>query len=94
MSSEKDPQADADTEEIDIFDEEADQSEQIFDFVKVPSFISLISGNSVELLYFVKLASKGVAEKDILDHLDTLSVKVNVIFRVIIYSCVAQRISR
>ena len=67
VSSEKDPQADADTEEIDIFDEEADQSEQIFDFVTMPSFISLFSGNSVKPLYFVKLVSKGVAEKDISD---------------------------
>ena len=54
-------------EEIYIFDGEVDQSEQIFYFVTVPSFISLLSGNSVEQLYFVKLISKGVAEMDISD---------------------------
>ena len=84
MSSEKDPQADADAEKIGIFDEEADQSEQIFDFVTVPSFISLISGNSVEPLYFVKLVSKVLLKRIFQTHLDTLLVKVNVIFRVII----------
>ena len=52
-------------EEIYIFDGEVDQSEQIFYFVTVPSFISLFSGNSVEPLYFVKLISKDVAEMDI-----------------------------
>ena len=53
MSSEEDREADASTEEINIFDGEVDQSEQIFYFVTVPSFISLFSGNSVEPLYFV-----------------------------------------
>ena len=42
-------------------------TEQNFNFITVLSFISLISGNSVEPLYFVKLVSKGVAEKDISD---------------------------
>ena len=53
--------------EIDIFDGEVDQFEQIFYFVTVPSFISLFSGNSVEPLYFVKLISKDVTEMDISD---------------------------
>ena len=67
MSSEEDPEADAGTEEIDIFDGEVDQSEQIFYLVTVPSFVSLFSGNSVEPLYFVKLISKDVVEMDISD---------------------------
>ena len=67
VPSEEDPEDDTITDEIDIFDEEVDQSEQIFDFVTVPSFISLFSGSSVEPLYFVKLVSKGVAEMDISD---------------------------
>ena len=46
---------------------EVEQSEQIFYFVTVPSFISLFSGNSVEPLYFVKLISKDVTEMDISD---------------------------
>ena len=53
--------------EIDIFDGEVDQFEQIFYFVTVPSFISLFSGNSVKPLYFVKLISKDVAEMYISD---------------------------
>ena len=67
MSSEEDPAVDAGTEEIDNFDGEVDQSEQIFYFVTMPSFISLFSGNSVEPLHFVKLISKDVAEMDISD---------------------------
>ena len=67
VSSEEDPEADAGTEEIDIFDGAIDQSEQIFYFATVPSFISLFSGNSVKPLCFVKLISKDVAEMDISD---------------------------
>ena len=54
-------------EEIYIFDGEVDQSEQIFYFVTVPSFISLFSRNSVEPLYFVKFIWKDIAEMDISD---------------------------
>ena len=67
MSSKEYPEADSSTEEIDIFDGEVDQSEQIFYFVTVPSFISLFTGNFVEPLYFVKLTSKDVTEMDISD---------------------------
>ena len=67
MSSEEDPAVDAGTEEIDNFDGEVDQSEQIFYFVTVPSFISLFSGNSVKPLYFLKLISKDVTEMYISD---------------------------
>ena len=67
MSSEEDPAVDAGTEEIDNFDGEVDQSEQIFYLVTVPSFISLFSGNSVEPLYFLKLISKDVTEMYISD---------------------------
>ena len=55
MSSEEDPEADAGTEEIDIFDGEVGQSDQIFYFLTVASFIYLFSRNSVKPLYFVKL---------------------------------------
>ena len=79
VSSKEDLEADVSTEEI--FDEEADQSEQNFYFVTVPSFISLLSGNSVEPLCFVRLISKDCAEMDILD---TFLLKVNVIFRITI----------
>ena len=53
--------------EIDIFDGEVDQFEQIFYFVTVPSFIFLFSGNSGEPLCFVKVISKCVAQMDISD---------------------------
>ena len=54
-------------EEIYIFDGEVDQSEQIFYFVTVPSFISLFSGNSGEPLCFMKVISNCVAQMDISD---------------------------
>ena len=53
--------------EIDIFDGEVDQFEQIFYFVTVPSFISLFSGNSGEPLCFMKVISNCVAQMDISD---------------------------
>ena len=63
---------------------EVEQSEQIFYFVTVPSFISLFSGNSVEPLYFVMLISKDDALKWIFRiHTDTLLLKANVIFRLL-----------
>ena len=64
---------------------------QIFYFVTVPLFISLFSGNSVEPLYFVKLISQDLAEIDIPIHTYTFLLKVNVIFRVTIWSFVVQR---
>ena len=50
-----------------FFDEEVDQTEQVFDFVTVPSFISLFSGSSIEPLYFVKVTGKSVATEDLSD---------------------------
>ena len=63
---EADNNSDADKLE-DIFDEELDQSEQIFDFITAPSFVSLYSDNSIEPLYFVQITGKGVAEGHISD---------------------------
>ena len=50
-----------------LFDEEIDQTEQMFDFITVPSFVSLYSGSSIKPLYFVQVTGKGVAEEDISD---------------------------
>ena len=36
-----------------------DRSQQMFDFVEVPSYISLITGNTIQPLYFVKVTEKG-----------------------------------
>ena len=52
---------------IDMDDEEINQTYQMFEFVTVPSFVSLYSGNLIEPLYFVELTGKGVAKKDMSD---------------------------
>ena len=39
-------------------------SEQIFDFLHVPSFVTLFSGNQTEPLYFVKVTEKGTGHED------------------------------
>ena len=48
-------------------DEGIVQNQQIFDFVDVPSFVSLFTCNPAELLYFVKDNEKGTAIKDMRD---------------------------
>ena len=48
-------------------DEGIVQNQQIFDFVDVPSFVSLFTCNPAELLYFVKGNEKGTAIKDMRD---------------------------
>ena len=50
-----------------LFDEQIDQTEQVFDFITVPSFVSLYSESSIEPLYFIQVTGKGVAEEDISD---------------------------
>ena len=39
-------------------DEEVDHTEQIFDFIAVPSFVSLYTGSPIEPLYFVQVTGK------------------------------------
>ena len=53
--------------EDDKCDEDIDQNQQIFDFVDLPSFVSLFTGNPAEPLYFVKITEKGTAIKDMKD---------------------------
>ena len=55
---------DADVEE---FDEEINQTEQIFNFITVPSFVSLFFGSTIEPFYFVKITWKDVDEDHISD---------------------------
>ena len=43
-------------------DEEIDQTDQMFEFVTIPSFVSLF-----ELLYFVELTDKGIAKDEMSD---------------------------
>ena len=38
-----------------------------FEFIEVPAFVALVSGNENEPLYFVKIEEKGVSEKEMTD---------------------------
>ena len=44
-----------------------DKTEQIFDFLDVPSFVSLFSGNQNKPFYFVQVTVKGTDQKDLTD---------------------------
>ena len=62
------------TDDVESYDESDDdddgidkRTEQIFNFVDVPSFISLFSGSPNKPLYFVKIVEKGAASEDITD---------------------------
>ena len=50
-----------DDEKVDAID----KTEQIFDFLDFPLFVSLFSGNQNEPLYFVKFTEKVTAQKDL-----------------------------
>ena len=54
-------------DESDDDDDGIDRTGQIFNFVDVPSFISLFSGSPNEPLYFVKIVEKGTTSEDITD---------------------------
>ena len=48
-----------------MFDDEnaeGNRVQQVFEFVEAPSFVTL-TGTEVELLYFVQIIEKGVAER-------------------------------
>ena len=51
-------------------DEDVDKNQQMFDFVDVPSFVSLFTGHPVEPLYFAKVVEKGAAVEDMKDVYD------------------------
>ena len=46
---------------------DADQDEQIFEFVEVPSFVTLFTGITAEPLYFVQLKENRISEKKLSD---------------------------
>ena len=48
-------------------DEKIDQSQQIFEFITVPSFVCLCPGTTIEPLYFVQITGNSVAGDDISD---------------------------
>ena len=47
-----------DDTDVEEFDEEIDQTEQISDFMTVPLFTSLLSGSTIKPLYFVQITGK------------------------------------
>ena len=49
---------------------EIEDYEHIFDFVETPSYITLLSGRTLEPLYFVFVEEKGVADKLLIDSYD------------------------
>ena len=59
-----------DLTDVKVYDDEnddADRDEQIFEFVEVPSFVTLFTGSNTELLYFVQVTEKGISEKNLSD---------------------------
>ena len=59
-----------DLDDLDVFDDEnaeRDRDQQVFEFVEAPSFVTLLTGSQVELLYFVQITEKGVAEPRLSD---------------------------
>ena len=48
-------------------DEKIDQSQQIFEVITVPSFVSLRPGTTIEPLYFVQITGNSIAGDDISD---------------------------
>ena len=48
-------------------DDDVCQNHQIYDFVEIPLFMSLFTGNVNEPLYFVKLVEKSVTTEDLKD---------------------------
>ena len=61
-----------DLEEVDecFLDEglQIDQEEQIFDFVEIPSFVTVFIGVSAEPLYFLKIVEKGISNDTLSDN--------------------------
>lgn len=56
-----------DEEYFDDEDFEENRDEQIFDFVEIPSFVSLFTGVHAEPLYFLKVTDKGIANAKLSD---------------------------
>ena len=48
-------------------DENGEKASQVFEFVEIPSYVALISDNSSEPFYFVKVEAKEIFEKIMTD---------------------------
>ena len=61
-----------DLEEVDecFLDEDLpiDREEQIFDFVEIPSFVTVLTGVSTEPLYFLKIVENGISNDTLSDN--------------------------
>ena len=44
-------------------DENDEEAAHVFEFIEIPSYIALISHNSTEPVYFLKVEAKGIGEK-------------------------------
>ena len=60
---------DLEIEDCYLADEENEcNEEQIFDFVDIPSFVTLLTGAIVEPLYFLKIIHKGITDETLFDN--------------------------
>ena len=50
-------------DECDLDADDIDQNENVFEFVTIPSFVALVSGNSNEAVYILKDEEKEIAEE-------------------------------
>ena len=50
-------------DECDLDADDIDQNEKVFEFVTIPSFVALVSGNSNEAVYILKDEEKEIAEE-------------------------------
>ena len=65
---EEDQNLDVEIEDYYFAEEEnGSQDKQIFDFVDIPSFVTLLTGANAEPLYFLKVIGKGIADGTLSD---------------------------
>ena len=50
--------------ECDLDEDDIEQNEKVFEFVTIPTFVALVSEDSNEPVYILKVGEKGAAEKE------------------------------
>ena len=85
---------DEDNADFGELDEEIDQTKQIFNFITVPSLVSLFSESTIELLSFVQITGIGVAEEDISDPHGHFVLKGRLYFQGLYLKAVLSRYTR
>ena len=48
-------------------DENCEETSKVFEFIEIPSYVALISDDSSEPVYFVKVGTKGICEEIMID---------------------------